>query len=55
MNCYGIGQGSYIIGQNGNDPKSAILFHHSNSMYNRKEIVGWNYKEGDVLGIGIMK
>lgn len=55
INCYGIGQGAYLIGQNGNDPKSAILFHHSNNIYNRKEIVCWNYREGDVINVSVMR
>lgn len=31
-----MGQGAYLLGQNGNDPSSAIIFHHSNNIYNRK-------------------
>lgn len=46
LNCYGAGQGAFLMGQNGNDPLSSILFHHSDNIFNRKEIVGWNYKEG---------
>lgn len=41
-----------MLGQNGNDPVSSILFHHWDNVFNRKEIVGWNYKEGEVLGVG---
>ena len=26
-----MGQGAYLLGQNGNDPSSAIIFHHSNN------------------------
>ena len=54
-NCYGIGQGAYVLSQNGDDPKSATIFHHSNSIYNRKDIVAWNYSEGETIGVGIMK
>lgn len=55
LNVYGSGQGAFLIGQNGNDPCSAILFHHCDNMFNRKEIVGWNFKEGEVLGVGLIR
>lgn len=35
-NCYGIGNGTYLIGQNGNNPITAISFHNSLSVMNRK-------------------
>ena len=42
-NSYGIGTGTYLIGQNGNNPSTAISFHHSVAVMNRKEVVGWNF------------
>lgn len=52
-NSYGSGSGTYLIGQNGNSPATAISFHHSVSVLNRKEIVGWNFEETDIVVIGI--
>lgn len=45
-NCYGINSGTYLIGQNGNNSTTAISFHHSLTMMNRKEVVGWNFGVG---------
>lgn len=42
-----------MIGQNGNSPLTAISFHHSLAVMNRKEIVGWNFEEGDTILIGV--
>ena len=42
-NCYGINSGTYLIGQNGNNETTAISFHNSLTVFNRKEIVGWNF------------
>jgi hypothetical protein len=52
VNSYGIGHGTYLIGQNGSHPETAISFHHSTNMMNRKEIVGWNFKAGDMVTAG---
>lgn len=52
-NCYGINSGTYLISQNGNDPTTAISFHHCLTVYNRKEVVGWNFQTGEELSIGI--
>lgn len=52
-NCYGIGNGTYLIGQNGGNPGTAISFHHSMPMLNRKEVVGWNFSEGETVLLGI--
>lgn len=52
-NSYGSNSGTYLIGQNGNSPSTAISFHHSIAVMNRKEVVGWNFEEGDTVLLGI--
>ena len=52
-NCYGINSGTYLIGQNGNDPTTSISVHNSLTVFNRKEIVGWNFESGDDILVGI--
>ncbi len=41
-----------MIGQNGNNADTAISFHHTTNIMNRKEIVGWNFKQGEVVTVG---
>lgn len=55
INCYGSGQGAFLLGQNNNDKKSSITFHSTDTIYNRKELVGWNFFEGDVIGLNLSK
>jgi len=52
-NCYGIKSGTYLVGQNGNNPTTAISFHNSLGVFNRKGIVGWNFESRDFVVISI--
>ena len=52
INCYGIGNGAYLIGQN-NRKQTSVCFHHSMPFLNRKEIVGWNFAEGETVTVGV--
>lgn len=52
INNYGISHGTYLIGQNGKNPETAISFHHTSNIFNRKEMVNWNFRQGDVVTVG---